>query len=295
MAYKILYGIIILILTNSCTPLIIQEIGELRKTEFNDLELYPDVEPNELRIDIIRNSYSTYINGILYSEDIPYHPLGFNLGNGLFYDLNGNLGLRIEYFLGIVSGRPFEIEENINPKNLNRNILYSYINDSLVATNLFNNTEKYKYHKIGQDDSVIYKTKKFKYAVVKTDSTHEYIFRNRKPVIIYQFSKNHFSTGKNWNQRIYYLIENQIILGKAYSVFITNDSKTIKIYTQRQKQKSRPLFTIVKSEGKLIIYNSKKVGKKIEFNDWGITVLGPQSLITTYKLKNTPGENKMGM
>ena len=77
----------------------------MKKTSFHNMELSPGQEHNELRIDVIRQVTETYVDGTTtYYEDVPYHSVGLDLSNGLFYDMNGNLSFRLDY-LSSVEGR----------------------------------------------------------------------------------------------------------------------------------------------------------------------------------------------
>ena len=114
---------------SSCATLNISQIMNLEKTQFDSLCLIPDSEVNYLRIDLIRQTYEDVNDST--TKDTPYHPIGFNLGNGLFYDLNENLCLRLDYILEFSSDTNFEIQK-INGPEKNRGITnYKFISDSL--------------------------------------------------------------------------------------------------------------------------------------------------------------------
>ena len=71
------------------------------------MELSPGQEHNELRIDVVRQVRETYVDGsTTYYEDVPYHPLGLDLGNSLFYDMHENLSFRLDYLLDINPKEP---------------------------------------------------------------------------------------------------------------------------------------------------------------------------------------------
>lgn len=77
------------ILTNSCATLNTSEIEYLEKVKFKSLTLTPDWEARNLRIDLISQTSAEDVNdSVKEKEDTPYHLIGFDLGHGLFYDLN---------------------------------------------------------------------------------------------------------------------------------------------------------------------------------------------------------------
>jgi hypothetical protein len=102
----------------SCATLNVDEIRNLHKTAFDPLELKPGYETNNLRIDLIRKTFTENVSdSVTETKDTPYHPLGFDIGNGLFYDINENLCLRLDFLLGYSSDKNFEIHEAYKGKN----------------------------------------------------------------------------------------------------------------------------------------------------------------------------------
>ncbi len=159
--------ILILVLSSSCANLNISEIKNLEKAKFDSLRLRPDREINNLRIDLIRQTYEESINdSIKETKDTPYHPIGFDLENGLFYDLNKNLCLRIDFLLDFSSNKDFELQKINNPEKHREIIIYRFNNDTLTTTYPPRKKAHYDYHQIKHLDSVSYMFKnrmKFKF------------------------------------------------------------------------------------------------------------------------------------
>ena len=113
---NILVVILLVVFCSACSTLNITEIKNLEKKDFDSMKLKPEIEPNDLRIDIIRQTHDNRVNdSTTETAYTPYHPLGFDLGNGLFYDLCGNLSLRIDYLLNYSWEHDFVIERIDNP------------------------------------------------------------------------------------------------------------------------------------------------------------------------------------
>ena len=81
---------------STCATLNKSTINSLHREKLIGPFLQPDFELYDLRIDLIRNTTTEEVNDSTETEkEMPYHRLGFNLGNGLYYDLNENLCLRL--------------------------------------------------------------------------------------------------------------------------------------------------------------------------------------------------------
>lgn len=270
---------VILLLFNACTSLSLHEINSLDKNSFDALQLDPGVEANDLRVDVIRNTTLVYIDEYQYMEQpVPYHPLGFDLGNGLFYDLNGNLSFRIDYLLDFNPEDSFSIEENIKPETNKMRTLYQYSGDSLVFEKLQTGKQKLIYRKESYADSNLYYLKnKLKYKIIKLDSSMVYQWKNRKPQEIIRAGEGKFVINPKKGRWPNELKENEIQLGKVYIVRSVADGEAVTINTYNRKNKSKVLLTIQQSDRALYIFNKRDRGVKIELYDDHLIVFGPNS------------------
>jgi hypothetical protein len=152
--------VIFILICSACSTLIITEIQSLNKHDFDSLILKPGIEPNELRIDVIRQTYEQNVtDSTKETKDSPYNPLGFDLGNGLFYDLNGNLSFKINYLLNYSSDSDFEVEI-INRPSKNKGIIkYSFCNDSLRISYPPKDKIYNKFNRTRQGDSISFNYK----------------------------------------------------------------------------------------------------------------------------------------
>ena len=266
-----------IIIVSSCSKLNIHEITSMEKLEFDDLQLYSDYEPNELRIDIIRKINVLYVDEDTYTEEpVPYHPLGMNLGNGLFYDLNGNLSLRLDFLLDFSADQPFEIKKNINSSNDKHIYLYTYINDGFTITKQAKNTSRHQYHIENSIDSTAFLFRdRFLYSIINSDTSMLYRRRNKKLIGIYKLENGRFYLGKNKKNRECRLYNKNLSLAKDYQIHLSNNKKSIIINSwSRMRNGKIPLFTIEKSKNALFIYNRRNKGKRIEFIDQDLEVTG---------------------
>ncbi len=140
--------ILLTILWMKCAKLDIHDIHHSKSVSFDGMLLKPDHEPNDLRIDVVRQkttSNSTDAEGhtTISESNVDYHPMGFDLSNGLFYDLHGNLSLRIDKLLNVKEGSAFEIR-NSSGRKMNRPYrLYSFERDTFRQKSSRNNKAKY--------------------------------------------------------------------------------------------------------------------------------------------------------
>jgi len=277
---------LILILGGSCASLDIGEIRNHKKTEFESLRLLPGREINELRIDLIRQTYSEHVNdSTVNTEDTPYLPLGFDLGNGLFYDLDGNLSLRIDYLLGFSPDNNFEIHEINRPEKNKGIITYRFNNDSLTISSQLIKRPHYYYHLVRSADklSVMHK-KQLRYSIIETDTSAILSGKRWKWAVINQLDENQYYLNKRKKRVNYKLIGNEIFLNKNYIVSLTNDNLTLKIIRQGIL-KNRVLYTIENINDKIFIYNKKYHGLKIERDGSNIRIYRDNKLLVKYEMK----------
>lgn len=258
-----------LILLNSCvTYQDLSEVKNLKRSTFEALQLKPVEEPNELRIDIIRQTREQNLNdSIQQTESMPYHPLGFDLGNGLFYDLNRNLSIRLEYLFNLSPGDTFTIQNIINPKKARGIITYNFQGNSFTINNNSRKKDYLRYIKSSYGDSSAYVYKsRLEYAIVKTDTSIAYRRNRRMSDIIYKSGGNQFYMGRGRRKEMFELTGNEIRLGAEYLIKLSEDKKRIAIERQG-KRKTEKIGVIIKSTDKLFMYNNKHIGLKLEYKE----------------------------
>lgn len=276
---------ILVLLISSCATLNIDEIKDLQRTEFDTLQLNPDRETNNLRIDIIRQIEVEIVNDTTTETvDTPYNPIGFDLGNGLFFDLNQNLGLRIDYLLKFSPDHNFEITRMTRPERNRGIIVYKFRNDSLTVNYPSRKKAYYNYRRIVVNDSVSYKYKnRLNYSIVENDSSLIYYGKRRKLGAIRKLSENQYYQNSGRRKEEYQLRGNEIFLRKYFLVSLINNNKTLEIKRQGNRE-NRIFFTIEKSKDNIFIYNKKYSGIKIELKENNITIYQNKKQIARYIL-----------
>lgn len=279
-------SIVVSTLFSACASLNVREIKSMKKTYFQNMGLIPSQEHNELRIDVIRQVRETYVDGTTtYYEDVPYHPLGLDLGNGLFYDMNGNLSFRLDFLLEFDPDQPFEVNKNIRPETENNIIRYTYNDMALSITRLPQKYPKVLYHNEVFGDSTVFMRKdRFRYAIFNTDSSFCYAYRNKKPLQICKIDKNNYYTFRRKKLREFQDIDH-LKLGKTFYVHLSDDKSTITVNSPwRERNNKNPLMNIQKDDNTIFIYSKNYKGRKIEFTKNGLYVTGPGFKPILYKL-----------
>jgi len=282
---NILIAILLVVFCSACSTLNINEIKNLEKRGFDSLKLKHEIEPNDLRIDIIRQTHDNRVNdSTTVTEYTPYHPLGFDLGNGLFYDLYGNLSLRIEFLLNYSRAHDFVIERIDNPEKNKWITKYSFHNDSLMIAYPPKGRIHFKYHSTQLGDSLaVMNKKRLEYAIVKRDSSVVYRGKNRIWNTIFQCDHDIYYLDRKRENNKYQMIGDEIHLGKIYVIVESKDGKTIEVKSHGRKHDT-PLLTIIKGDKELFIYNCKYIGQKLEFKDNNFLVYQNNRLVTKYLL-----------
>lgn len=277
--------VVLMLFCSACSTLNIAEINNLEKESFQSLMLKPDAEPGSLRIDLLRQTETQMINdSTIVTEELPYHPMGFNLGNDLFYDLNNNLSIRLDLLLNFSGTKEFELQYIPRPGKNKGRINYLFRNDSMMVSYPPRQKKHYRYQQISNADSTAYRYKnRLSYAIVKTDSSLIYRGKRRKWKEIIQLDTNRFCLSKKRRRDTYEIKDGQIRLDNDYLISLSNDAKTLEIRKQGRR-KSYILYSMVKSADKLFIFNRNYIGKKIEYTDRDLKIYYGKKIFTEYRL-----------
>jgi hypothetical protein len=270
-----------LLVSGSCATLDVGEIRNLEKVAFDPVTLQPAWEANNLRIDLIRQTEGDSTG----SEDVPYHPMGFDLGNGLFYDLNKNLSFRLGYLSGFSPDEDFEIYRINKPARNGKVTVYRFHHDSLTTGNARRKKARYIYHLEENGDSISYMRKgRMKYAIVDTDTSLIYSGKRRKRDAIYKLDANQFYLNKRKKRNHFQLSGNDLLLGKEYVVSSTNDNLRLEIRKQR-KRRGRALYVVERDMNNVFFYKKDFSGMKFERRGNSLAVYRNSVLLANYELK----------
>lgn len=106
---RLCYFFGLILLGSACSTLNRATVSDPNKREgLQELQLSSGYDIYQLRIDLIRQ-VTTDSDGD--SCPMPYHYLGVNLGNGLFYDANNNLTLNLDQLPELRHGEDFTIRK----------------------------------------------------------------------------------------------------------------------------------------------------------------------------------------
>jgi hypothetical protein len=265
-------SILLIIVSSSCATLNQANFRSMRPTRFEPLTLEPALEANELRVDLIRQSESVKVNDTTSEDrDTPYHPLGFDLGNGMFFDLNGNLSFRLDELLGVSDQDCWSAMETNRRKLRWPNQIYSFCDGYLTVRYPRNQREWELNHQAteGNTISVMYRNR-LKYAVEFND--RDVVYRGRRRILetIHQDGEGQYYLKKGWWREHYRLVGDRLFLDRDYIIERTNDNRTLKII--KPGWFSRTLHTIEKSNDQIYIYDRNFRGIRIDFSENGISV-----------------------
>ncbi len=279
-------ALILLIMSSSCATLNVADIRNLDRTEFEPLTLKPDAEIHEMRLDLIRQTYEHTVNDSTRETlDSPYHPLGFNLGNGMFYDLNENLCLRLDYLLGFSDQDCIDIKR-IDRKNRKRpDCIYSFCDNTLTHTFPPGRIKQYQYHWVTDSGTTSVKRRnRILYEIQDDGSSVIYGKKRRKYDTIRQIDEHQYYLNHNKKRENYRLEGNRVYLEDDYIIELTDQNRKIEI-KRRGLFRDRTWLTLEKGRDMLYIYGRNYSGRKIEFSENGIAVYRDRTFLTRWTLE----------
>lgn len=256
MTFKnLLFLFSIILLSQSCSPVLQKQLNGLEKTPLDPLELRPGYDLFRIRMDVIRNRESTGNPAAgPTTVNAPYHRLGFHLGNGLFYDLNNNLCLLVPELYGIAVDDDFEIEEQTSPQRTNRYTMTGNAYQQRFGS-FMPQVEMTKFERDEKDGSLI---------IRESLLSKLRLYESEDEVSIkYPLGSTRiFREGKGY--RVKRFLDSRDYIQIKEGVFLDNDlvikekKNRIEIYATRAfSKKLRLLFTMVKSKDEIIIYDEK--------------------------------------
>jgi hypothetical protein len=270
----------------SCTSLSMTEIRDLPKTEFDPLRLEPAIETNNLRIDLVRQSHEEQVNdSTVTTEDTPYHPLGFDLGNGLFFDLNDNLSFRLDELLGVKGDNCWSVEKTVSKRQLRADYIWTVCGDTLSLSYPPGRRERYLHHTVnGQGTLSVMSKKHLLYAVDFGERQTVYRYKKRNLDVIEKTGENEYIQRQGLRKENFRLQGNRLLLNRGYIVELTDNNKKIKIIRPGWLS-SRVVMTLEKGDNRLYIYDRNYHGRKLEFTGGGLTVYADSRFQGRWKLR----------
>jgi hypothetical protein len=278
-----------LLVCYACATLDPSEIRTLDRVTFDAPLLAPRAEPTELRVDIVRQQTQNFLlEGVITFQDVPYHPLGFDIGNGLFYDLNGNLSLRVGYLLGLENEPDFTIRKEDAFREERGVEYYTFRQDSLLKSYGHKKRVTPIFVRGGSPDSVSFEGMfRSDFAIVQRDSSVVYRGKRRAKDILNQQPDGSY-TLENWlTSREFQKQGNKVTLGKNFTIELTNQNRTLLI--SRPVFGSRDtLFTMERGDDKILIYNYRGAGKMIQLGKEEFALYQNRTLLDRYAVQKKP-------
>ncbi len=275
---KLMIYMIIILITGCAVPMNKTEIRELQPHPWDNLQINIGQETNNLRFDIIRQSYEEEVDdSTTETKTVDYHPVGFDLGNGLFYDLNKNLSFRLDRLLSINDTDNFIIKEGINIAQKRGLTEKSKIGNNICTKGKGFFGVKYKScidRKINDNLIEVFQNKRLCYKIATSGNEIAYTIRKRRrpDCVIKKTGENDYyiypsrRSKKRYKEKEFILKDGEIMLNDQYLIKKEPSQNTIAIYRKNwmNKKYSILLYRIKQDKNKIFIYDTRFFGAKIE-------------------------------
>ena len=262
-----------------------------KATFFQQLELNVAYELEELRVDIIRKeTTSADGDGNSTTEDVPYHPLGFDLGNGLFYDLNGNLALRLKHLFDLDGRNEFSLKR-IERVQQNRCIEMRKVSEKAICREwrgILGNDRSRCLDVYDQDGVVqVSRNGRFCYQIVEEEGEVKFS-RNRQGrrwTRLLEEGEQTFVEQIRDRRRDVYTQENgEVRLGRDILLQVDETGKKIEIFRLRRNNlKPRLIFTLERKGQELLLKDRRRLIRRIGLERDKVTVYGRRRALFAYE------------
>lgn len=274
---------LILTLFTSCATLNQNEIKQTKHQLVEEKQLIPMIDFYGERIDLIRNKND--VRGGANNEgteDMPYHDAGFYLGNGLFYDLNGNLCL-LPWNVYYDVHNNFTILKNDKSGILNNELKFVK-SDSSIAITTESGIGFTKNYEIKSSDSLIIFTKgKLMKMEFQKKASGSYFYKRTLSNEDIQKIKGGYIIKKLLSKDYYKLEGNKISL--ANQVIIIYRDNMIEIFKQGWS-KPHLKYQMLINNNELIVYDQMYRGYMLKKKDNQLKVFKNKKLQMIYEKEN---------
>ncbi len=230
---------------------------------------------------------TTYTNNGTQTLPVPNDPLGFDLGNGLFYDLNQNLSLRIDKMLDFSDAEYFSLKKFENPLDNKGLKMFTFENDTLFKSNSETGRFRYLYHRAGPSDSISFMNGDIlKYVIVHRDSS--LVCRNKRKVKkeIITMGDGKFVLDRGNRDFDFVQNSNAVDLQSGYLIEISDANKLITIYRLNNSGRKTVLYSMVRSRDALYIFDKNYRGNKIVFEGRSLSIFRNKNLVEKFQLNS---------
>lgn len=274
--------VLMLALIICCSCVSTSTITDAERQNFKPSVLSSGYDLTDMRIDIIRQTKdATDINGNTVKEDVAYSPIGYKLGNGMFYDLNGNLAFLISDLFNLTKDDNYSLIDFHGKETSNYKTTFTKINNSHTITKplpfpLASQTT------IDFTDTLI-NVKHFlsNYKIKLTDTTLTYNGTLFKTTI--QKTANGFIQNSLFDKSKYIQSENTIYLDNNYE--IVNKGNVIEIYSRFFSKTGSLLYKIIRSNNKIEVFHYKYKEYEIDLTENKIDIIGNSYWKKTFRFE----------
>ena len=258
---KLAFLLISLSLT-ACATLKKSDVEPDIRTIPEPLSTTHDYDIYNLRVDVIRQQMATIVNDVYMAEPMPYHKIGLRLGNGLFFDLNSNLGIDLAEMFNLEEGRDFIITKTYYKADgslSNKQTFYRRENDFFCVSNT--STPAFvsgKCLKIEQSaDSLSFSKKNREmYTIASSEGQVTLSRRNRTLNKLKKNPGGQYASGVKRPGKVFHADSSVVYLDKDYLVVHDDEKREVRVYLKKIK-KNRLVKTVVAGGGTILINDGK--------------------------------------
>ena len=268
------------LLLSACATLDRNLLDDAHREMLHPAALSMDYDVYFLRIDLIRNTTTvsdpTGANTSQTAE-VPYHYLGFDLGNGLFYDANQNLCLDIMRLPEFAGRKNFTFIKQY-PRFGGGTVQYTRQGNFFTRRESGLLQAKFE---ATFNDTIVTVDEGFlspKRDIEISDDLLYYkegLFATRIKRQPYQYQLSY-----GLSKRAYYASGNGIHLDR--DLIVRNLGNRVEV-ARAQSWRYRP-FTFIKTEEGYFFFNNRSRGLRIVIDEYGISVFENKRLLYTYVL-----------
>ncbi len=243
------------------------DVNLAKARTINPLKLEPSTELLFLRQDIIRQTYEECVDdSTTETKKVDYHPMGFDLGNGLFYDFNKNLSLRLDALLGLQGEADFTIKM-ISASLFGDKIDYKIKSGMDICDQWINLAGNEKRRcltvKTVADTTMVYRDNDLYYSIKNGGGELVYLNRRGSPIKkMEQLEPGYFREEGFWSDAEYQIVNDSVRLDNDLLITLSEDGSLAEIYNKswgRYYLNCKIIFT----EQEIVIFDRRHYGSKI--------------------------------
>lgn len=268
-----------------------ENLSKKKTSTFQQLELNVAYELEELRVDLIRQEETTSDgDGNSTTEDVDYHPLGFDLGNGLFYDLNGNLALRLKHLFDLDGQEEFSLKR-IERVQQNKGIELRKVSERAICREwrgVLGNDRSQCLDVYDQDGVVqVSRNGRFCYQIVEEEGEVKYSRRRnggRWTRLLEDGEQTFVEQIRNRRRDIYTQENGEVRLGRDILLKVTDAGSKIEIYRiRRYDLEPRLIFTLARKGEELVLKDRRRIVRRVKMESDKVTVFGRRRALFAFE------------